>query len=153
MPGKPDTRSGFWLSLLMTEDHTWAGNKRLIPPSGKSVPLQQKRTTGTPNCEARGGVTSNENASKLCYSTIQKGKIGNAGADKTQGAISKLKNHDINNEVDNANADELQGATDERKMKKVGNAKVQESPGTIIKKVDNANADDGLQGATDKRKR
>ena len=152
MPGKPDTRSGFWLSLLMTEDHTWAGDKRLIPPGGKSAPSQEERTTGTPNCEARGGVTSNENASKLCYSTIQKGKIGNAGADKTQGAINKLKSQDINNAVDNANADELQGATDKRRTKKVGNAKVQESPGAIIKKVDNSNVD-GLQGETDKRKR
>ena len=52
----------------------------------------------------------------------------------------------------NANADELQGATDKRRTKKVGNAKVQESPGAIIKKVDNSNVD-GLQGATDKRKR
>ena len=136
----------------MTEDHTWAGDKRLIPPGGKSAPSQEERTTGTPNCEARGGVTSNENASKLCYSTIQKGKIGNAGADKTQGAINKLKSHDINNAVDNANADELQGATDEGRTKKVGNAKVQESPGAIIKKVDNSNAD-GMQGATDNRRK
>ena len=37
MPGKPDTQSGFWLSLLMTEDHRWAGDKRLIPPDGKGV--------------------------------------------------------------------------------------------------------------------
>ena len=119
MPGKPDTRSGFWLGLLMTEDHKWAGDKRLIPPGGKSAPSQEERTTGTPNCEARGGVNSNENASKLCYSIIHKGKIGNAGADKTQGAINKFKSHDINNAVDNANADELQGATDERKKEKV----------------------------------
>ena len=75
MPGKPDKRSGFWLSLLMKEDHTWAGDKRLIPPGGKSAPSQEERTTGTPNCEARGGVTSNENASKLCYLIIHKGKI------------------------------------------------------------------------------
>ena len=45
MPGKPDTRSGFWLGLLMTEDHKWAGDKRLIPPGGKSAPSQEERTT------------------------------------------------------------------------------------------------------------
>ena len=91
---------------------SWASDKRLIPPDGASVPSQHEETRGTSNCEARGGVTSNENASKLCYSTIRKGKTGNADADETQGAVNKLKSHDINKAVDNANADELQGATD-----------------------------------------
>ena len=47
----------------MTEDHSWAGDTRLIPPDGASVPSQHEETRGTPNREARGGDICKEAAS------------------------------------------------------------------------------------------
>ena len=111
----------------MTEDHSWAGDKRLIPPGGTLKP--SKEIQGTLSHEAGEGVASKASASRNFDD-----------ATKIERVVSKSKSHDINNEVDNANADELQGATDERRKKKVGNTKVQESPGAIIKKIDNADA-------------
>ena len=105
----------------MTEDHSWAGDKRLIPPGGTLKP--SKEIQGTLSHEAGEGVASKASASR-----------------NFDDAMSKDESNDIEKKVGNADANELQGATDERRKKKVGNTKVQESPGAIIKKIDNADA-------------
>ena len=81
----------------MMEDHSWAGDTRLIPPDGASVPSQHDKTRGTPNREARGGVVYDEIASNI-------GNVDmNVMAHEAQGAIGK-------NTGENVTARKAQGA-------------------------------------------
>ena len=71
----------------MTEDHSWAGDKRLIPPGGTLKP--SKEIQGTLSHEAGEGVVSSASASKNFDDAISKDdsndietKVGNANADK-----------------------------------------------------------------------
>ena len=90
----------------MTEDHAWAGDKRLIPPGGTPRQSQSKEIQGTLTHEAREGVASSASASRDFYDTKRIGRvIGNAGACKVQGAIGKDNRNDIDIKVGNANAD------------------------------------------------
>ena len=92
----------------MTEDHTWAGNKRLIPPGGKSAPSQEERTTGTPNCEARGGVGNNGNTSLNVRSSHRIKE--NVTAQKAQGTIKNFTAQKVQGAIKNVTAQKAQGA-------------------------------------------
>ena len=100
----------------MMEDHSWAGDTRLIPPDGASVPSQHNKTRGTPNREARGGVVYDEIASNIGKNTWE-----NVTARKAQGATDENDTKNVTaqesqgangkNEKDNVTAQESQGAS------------------------------------------
>ena len=112
----------------MTEDHSWAGDTRLIPPDGASVPSQHDKTRGTPNREARGGVVYDETASNIGKNTWE-----NVTARKAQGATD-------NNDTKNVTAQESQGANGKNEKENVTACKTQGA-------IDNVTAQES-QGAS-----
>ena len=74
----------------MTEDHTWAGDKRLIPPGGTPKPLQGKEIEGTLTHEAREGVASSESIASSASASRNFDD-----ATKIERVVSKSKSHDI----------------------------------------------------------
>ena len=112
----------------MMEDHSWAGDTRLIPPDGASVPSQHDKTRGTPNREARGAVVYDEIASNIGKNTWEK-----VTARKAQGATDE-------NDTKNVTAQESQGANGKNEKENVTACKTQGA-------IDNVTAQES-QGAS-----